>query len=113
VKQAYQGVTRDYTTRLAEQLLFQHVRLQGQGDHPAAAALSRFFGRDVRPFRTQLVAAVVHETSLWDDVFLDFLPERHSVAADVEVHMTCVDNLSVWIDAVQTAALLKCDSLCP
>lgn len=112
VKEAYQGVMRDYTTRLAEQLLFQHVLLQGQGDHAASAALSRFFGRDVLPFRTQLIAAVVHDSTLWDDAFLDELPPVHPVKADVEVHVTCVDDLALWIDAVQSAAVSTCDPLC-
>jgi hypothetical protein len=113
VDQAYKGVVRDYTTRLGDQLMFHYLHLKMQGDNAAVSALKRFIRRDVPSFRTELVAAVIHETTLWDDTMLDSLPKRHPFKAGIEVQVTCVDNLQGWIEAVRNASIATCEALCP
>ena len=110
VQRALDGVLRDYATRVASQLLFQHARLLQDGDAAGAAALARFYRTDVVPFRVRLIAAVVEDTRLWRDTDLNYLPQQHTAPAEVEVHITCVDDLWPWIGNVHGAAAAWCET---
>jgi hypothetical protein len=105
VATAFDGVKKDSVSRLANSLLFQQAALLRDGKPEEAQRLARFanphkFGSHKR----RLVAAVVHEASLWDDAFLQHLPEAHGLDAEVEVVIVCVESLAPWIDAVHAAA---------
>lgn len=107
VRDAFRGVTKDYATRLSSSLLFHHLKLQRQGDPQAVAVLERFMGEDATDYQVLLVAAVVHDNAKWDDACFDELPEKHGLDAAVEVQVACVENLSLWIDAVRAEAIRK------
>lgn len=105
---AYDGVMKDYATRLTNQLLFQSKLLLQQGaDDTDRHAFTRFWSRGVTPYRRRLVAAVVHERRTWADEYLDALPRVHTATSqtDVEVHVTCIDDLTDWIGRVHLAAI--------
>ena len=112
-KLAYDGVKKDYSTRLANQLLFQHKALLEEGKTLEASRIARFRNphRAGARFRTRLVAAVVHEHALWTDEFLDTLPEEHGTDADeVELVLIEVDSLVQWVGEVNAAAALAAES---
>jgi hypothetical protein len=62
-------------------------------------------------YHTRVVAAVVHERTLWADSYLNYLPSRHRLHADVEVLIVCVEELRRWIRRVRNAAVRHAASL--
>jgi hypothetical protein len=108
VEKAYKGVLKDHATRLANQLMFQSkLLIQQNGSAHDREGLARFWSKNVRPYRRRLIGAIVHDSTLWDDSLLDALPVRHEERSNVEVeiHVTCIEELATWIDDVHSSAV--------
>lgn len=104
VQDAYKGAEKDFASRAANSLYFCQARLVQDGLAEEAQRLARYTNPHRRPFKKKLVAVVVHADALWKDDFLQVLPERHGLNADVEVLVFRVENLAEWIDQVYAAA---------
>lgn len=104
VQHAYRGMEKDFASRAANSLYFCQARLAQDGLAEEAQRLARYTNPHRRPYKKKLVAAVVHADALWQDAFLQVLPERHNLKADVEVLILRVGDLAGWIDQVYAAA---------
>lgn len=103
VQEAYQGMEKDFASRAASSLYFCQARLAQDGLAEEAQRLARYTNPHRRPFKKKLVAAVVHADALWKDDFLEVLPEKHGLNADVEILVLRVEKLAGWIDEVYAA----------
>lgn len=104
VQDAYRDMEKDFASRAANSLYFCQARLAQDGLAEEAQRLARYTNPHRRPYKKKLVAAVVHADALWQDAFLQVLPERHDLKADVEVLILRVEDLAEWIDQVYAAA---------
>jgi len=109
VRESYDDVVNDYVTRLATSLYFYQIWLRDKGNNAGADKYARFSSPHVAPYRRRLLAFVVHDTAIWQDVFLTELPDHHDQGAEVEVAVVvvCVDELAAWIEDVRQAAVMS------
>lgn len=106
VRQAYDGVRKNYVSRLADQLLFQQHNLIQQGQTADAEALARFAHPHKNgEYRRRLVAAVVHEEAIWDAACLQQLPKKAAPNVEIEVLVLVAVSLHRWARQVRAAAI--------
>jgi hypothetical protein len=105
VRKAFDGVEKDFITRLTNSLYFYQILLRKDGRNDEALHYARFSNSYNAPYKKRLVACVVHDKTNWDDTFLQELPDQHNLPADMEVVILCIDNLADWIDVVHQSAV--------
>ncbi len=105
VLDAFNGVKKDYASRMANSLIFCQARLLADGDEESAKKLSRFRNPHKSPYKKKLVACVVHRSSTWKDEFVNELPEEHGMDADLKVVIFNIEDLHEVIDEVYSSAV--------
>ena len=109
VLDAFNGVKKDYASRMANSIVFCQARLLADGDEESAKKLARFRNPHKNPYKKKLVASVVHRTSSWRDEFIDELPPEHGLSADLKVIIFNIDDLHEVIDVVYSTAIAEAD----
>ncbi len=109
VKDAYDGVAKDYVSRLASSLLFYQVHLRREGKLDEAQIYARFSNPHGQPYRRKLIAFIVHDEANWDNNFLNALPEQHGLegVSEFDVVVLLVENLSGWIEQIRKSAVMS------
>jgi hypothetical protein len=111
VEDAYKDAKTHSISRLANSLYFIQNWLRQYGYNDEAKKFSRFSNPHRVPFNLHLLPCVVHESKIWDDSYLDILPEIHSNGEykdteTVDVIVISVENLTDWIDEVHKTAAM-------
>lgn len=111
VEEAYKGARKHYASKLANSLLFLQKHLNSLGRYEEAKNYARFKDPYKNNYQRQIVPCVVHESSTWDEKFLELLPEKYDpvgeykIGEKIEVLIICVENLSDFIDRVYSEAI--------
>lgn len=110
VDSAYKDVKKHMITALTSELYRMQSKLLEQGRNDEAQKLARFSHPHRQPYTLHLLPCVVYEKRVWNDRFLDLLPENHCSGEYkeieyIEVVVISVENLANWIDEVHRAAI--------
>jgi hypothetical protein len=106
VRDAYKAVRKNFVSRLAEQLHFHQYGLREQGLNIEADKIARFANPHRHgDYTKELVVAIVHDAMLWDLSYLEELPARHKLKAEVEILILSATQLSNWIKSMRRAAI--------